>query len=168
MALRGVWAVSYFSGMQCIQLEFDLPTPLHFPISHSYFLLEFSKMLTSNFFKVLCCRVLRLPSCSPPVMLILTFFTTFAGFEVTCTGLFVARRTCDLPPVTPPCSSAWRVERFAVCRILLLNRSRSISKGSGSPWSTGRIQTFIRFLRVLTKSGIIALFRFQIGQTLDK
>ena len=31
-----------FSGVQCIPADSYLPTPLHFPISNSYFLLEFS------------------------------------------------------------------------------------------------------------------------------
>ena len=43
VALEGVWGVFfYFSGVQCIQPDSYLPTPLHFPISYSYFLLELS------------------------------------------------------------------------------------------------------------------------------
>ena len=41
-----VWAVSYFSGVQCIPADSYLPTPLYFPISYFYFLLEFTQMLT--------------------------------------------------------------------------------------------------------------------------
>ena len=42
VALGDVWAVSYFLGVQCIQPDYYLPSPLHFPISNSYFLFEFS------------------------------------------------------------------------------------------------------------------------------
>ena len=45
VALGGVWAASYSSGLQCILADSYLPTPLHFPISNSYFLLEFSTCL---------------------------------------------------------------------------------------------------------------------------
>ena len=42
VALGDVWADYFFSGVQCIQPDSYLPTPLHFPISNYYFLLEFS------------------------------------------------------------------------------------------------------------------------------
>ena len=42
VAFGGVWAVSYSSRVQCILENSYLPTPLHFPISNSYFLLELS------------------------------------------------------------------------------------------------------------------------------
>ena len=37
-----VWAVSDFSGVHCIPADSYLPTPLHFPTSDHFFLLEFS------------------------------------------------------------------------------------------------------------------------------
>ena len=42
VALGDVWVDSYFSGVLCIQPDSYLPTPLHFPISDSSFLLECS------------------------------------------------------------------------------------------------------------------------------
>ena len=43
VALGGVWALSCSSGLQRILADSYLPTSLHFPISNSYFLLEFSR-----------------------------------------------------------------------------------------------------------------------------
>lgn len=40
--LGSVWAVSSYSGAPCILYNYLWPTPLHFPISNSHFLLECS------------------------------------------------------------------------------------------------------------------------------
>ena len=42
VAVGGVWALPYSSGQQYILENSYLLTPVHFPISSSYFLLEFS------------------------------------------------------------------------------------------------------------------------------